>query len=433
MPPLRKSRFTVAVPFETEGERFTALYQTLTGAFLLFPEKGWTSLLEGSLDGIDPETPGFFVDQGVLVNGGTDERTLFDRWKEARVHDFSHLKSKVVVTRRCNNRCRYCIVAPEAGEMSPETAWAMDAFYIGMIREKSPKSVEDEFSGGEPFLNAGIILESASRRHFFCLGKGIDYSFKVVNNGTLINPSIVSALKRVGLQGVRVSIAGPADVHDRLRPSQGGRGTYALITENLRAVSGMVPIGVECQYDAASTDYLRIPEMLDDLRDRGIAVHEVAFTPILPQRGRNDFNAGMGDAGILLYLMDEAEKRGFPQYANPPSNACSADYRSRFAFDVDGSLIACPVMQSGERTYGDVHRGVNFPAHAGMLERSFDAKCRDDCEFLPICMGGCRLQALTRRGDFNGVDCYYETLDLFLRKYILRKARETLAVQHSGV
>ena len=201
MPSLRKSRFAVAVPFESGGERLVALYQTLTGAFLLFPERGWKSIMEGSLDEIDPETPGFLLEQGVLANGGTDEGTLFERWKESRVHDFSHLKSKVVVTRRCNNRCRYCIVDAEAGEMSAETAWAMDAFYIGMIREKSPKSVQDEFSGGEPFLNPGIILESASRRYFFCLGKGIEYSFSVVNNGTLINPLYSIRPEAGGIEG----------------------------------------------------------------------------------------------------------------------------------------------------------------------------------------------------------------------------------------
>jgi uncharacterized protein len=167
--------------------------------------------------------------------------------------------------------------------------------------------------------------------------------------------------------------------------------------------------------------------MLDDLRERGVAVNEVAFTPILPQRVRTAFNRGMGDVQILLYLMDEAEKRGFPQYGEAPSNACSADYRSRFAFDVDGSLISCPVMQNGEMTYGDVFKGVDFPAQAGMLDRTFEKKCRDECEFLPLCMGGCRLQALTKSGDFNGVDCYYEMMNLLLKEYVQRKVKETLA------
>lgn len=428
MPRLRKSRFVVTVPCERAGEKYDAIYQTLTGAFVVLPEKDWRSLLKGSIESADPGRLEFFEEQGILVNEHMDEVTVFEGWKRAKAHDFTSLKSKVVVTRKCNNRCRYCIVDAEAKEMSRETAWAMDTFYIGLIREKNPKSIEDEYSGGEPFLNAGVILESATRRFFFCQGKGIDYGFRVINNGTLINPATVSALKKVGLRSVRVSIAGPADVHDRLRPSQGNRGTYALIAENLRAVSGMVPIGVECQYDGASMDYLRIPDMLDNLREQGIAVDDVAFTPILPQRGRKEFGASMGGVEILLHLMAEAEKRGFPQFAKPPSNACSADFMSRFAFDVDGSLIACPVMQSGEMTYGNVFKGVNFPLQAGMLNRAFADRCRDECEVLPICMGGCRLQALTKKGDFSGVDCYYETLILLLKEYIRRKAKEALAV-----
>ena len=239
-----KSRFTVDIPVVNRGENLCALYQTMTEALILIPERDWSYVLSDPIAPADPATIDMLCEQGFLVRDGTDETIVFENWKQQSVHDFSTLKSKVLVTRKCNNRCRYCILDPEAKEMSPETARAMDRFYIEVIKEKHPQKVEDDYLGGEPLLNSGIILESAARRFYYCLGTGIEYGFHITTNGTLIRPSIISDMKEVGLTGIRVSLAGPASVHDHLRPSKNNGKTYELIMENLQAISGLIPITI---------------------------------------------------------------------------------------------------------------------------------------------------------------------------------------------
>lgn len=427
MHPLKKSRYAVSVSRTIRGEEFSAVYQTLTRAFVLLPRSEWSAMAADPAAASDPQVLEVLLEHGILVGESCDEMTVFENWKQQHVHDFSSVKSKVLVTRKCNNRCLYCIVDAEAKDMSPETAWAMDMFYLDFIRGKNPTMVEDEYSGGEAFLNPAVVLESASRRFFYCLGKGIEYGFSVVSNGTLIKPSIVSEMKKAGLKGLRVSIAGPEEVHDRLRPSRWNGKTYKIIVENLRAISGMTSIGVECQYDSGSRDYLRIPEMLDDLAARGVAIDNVVFTPIVSRRGKDGFSGGTGDPGVFLQLMQEAEKRGYPQFAEPPSNACSADFRGRLVFDTDGSIIACPALQSDEKAYGSIFKGVDFTSHSELLRRRLPERCLKECELLPVCMGGCRLQALTACGDFNGIDCQYDMLDLILKEYVGRKADRAIA------
>ncbi|MDY6951537.1 MAG: radical SAM protein, partial [Thermodesulfobacteriota bacterium] len=394
-----KSRFTVAVSIDC-GEESLALYHTMTRAFILISEKTWSSALSNPIAPADSATIDLLHEQGFLVKDGVDEATVFENWKQQYVHDFSTLKSKILVTRKCNNRCRYCILDPEAKEMSSETALAMDRFYIETIQEKSPKRVEDDYLGGEPLLNPNIILESAARRFFYCLGKGIDYGFVITTNGTLIRPAVISAMKNVGLTGIRVSLAGPAPVHDALRPSKNNGKTYELIMENLEAVTDMVPISVECQYDSGSLDYLKIPEMLDDMAERNIGIDSIAFTPILPRRRRNLYNSGMGDPNIFLYLNREAGQRGYPINSEAPLNTCMADFRARFVFDTDGSIIPCPSLQGSEMAYGHVDTGIDFVAESQLLKRALPDRCLKECELLPTCMGGCRLQALTNQNDF---------------------------------
>ena len=422
MPLFEKSRFTVGIPVENKGEELFGMYQTITGAFILISEKSWSHILSHPAAPADPAAMDILYEQGFLVKEGTDEAPVFENWKQQYVHDFSTLKSKVLVTRKCNNRCRYCILDPEAKEMSPETARAMDRFYIELIKEKNPQSVEDDYLGGEPLLNSRIILESAGRRLYYCLGRGIEYGFTVTTNGTLIRPSIISDMKEVGLTGIRVSLAGPARVHDLLRPSKNNGKTYDLIMENLQAVSGMIPIRIEYQYDSGALDYQCIPEMLDDMGERNIVIQDINFTPILPRRGENPYDSGMGDPGILLYLMREAKKWGYPQGGEAPSNTCMADFRSRFVFDTDGSIIPCPCLQGGEMAYGHVTRGIDFVSESQLLKRKLPDKCLNECPILPICMGGCRMQALVNQKDFNGIDCHYEIYRLFLEQYIKERA-----------
>jgi len=424
----KKSRYTLDMPVENKGEEYVALYQTMTQAFVLIPERNWSYILSDPIAPAEPATIDMLCEQGFLVKDGTDETAMFENWRQQYVHDFSTLRSKVLVTRKCNNRCRYCMIDPEAKEMSHETALAMDRFYMETMEEKHPQKVEDDFLGGEPLLNAKIVLESAARRFYYCLGKGIEYGFVITTNGTLLKPSIISRMKEVGLAGIRVSLAGSALVHDALRPSKENGKTYQVIMENLEAVSGMVPISVECQYDSGAPDYLSIPDMLDDFVKRGIAVEHIAFAPILPRRGKSLYDSGMGDPRIFLYLMGEARKRGMAQDSEAPSSACIADFRAKFVFDTNGAIIPCPSVQGGEMAYGHVTTGVDFVAEAQLLRQRLAEKCLNKCSILPVCMGGCRLQAQINGKGFNGINCHYDALRLSLEDYVQQKAAAAISL-----
>jgi uncharacterized protein len=413
----RQSRFSINLPIEGRQEQLTAVYNTLTGALVLMPEVQWTNILSADASA-DIETVEQLMRQDILIREGIDETLVFKEWKDRHVHDFSKMRSKILVTRKCNNRCIYCILDPEAKDMTAETAREMDNFYFEQIKSNHPQQVKDDYLGGEPLINLDVIIKSASRRFYFCKGRGIDYGFTITTNGTLVSPEIITTLKAVGLTAVRVSQAGPAQVHDRLRPSVGGGKTYETIMKNLEKISGSIPIRIECQYDAGARDFEQIPEMLDDMNRRNIRVEDIAFTPILAKRGKSEFRAGMGEVDNFLFLKQEAARRGVPVNGSAPSNFCMADFRSIYVFDTDGSIIPCPSLQGGEMAYGNVLTGIDFVAESQLLNRKLPDQCLKQCELLPLCMGGCRLQALTRQNDFNGIDCHYDIYRSLLEDYI---------------
>ncbi len=424
---LKKSRFTIEMPIKADMETYMALYQTMTGAFVLVPESDWSDIFNPSFDLSDPELIDDLRDQGFLVKADVDETVVFEHWKQQHVHNYDTITSKVNVTRKCNNRCTYCILDYEAREMTPDTARAMDEFYIDTINYRRPFYVRDDYLGGEPLLNTRVLMASAGRRFAHCRKNNIDYAFTITTNGVLLTPAIVSKMKAVGLAGIRVSLAGPAQVHDPLRPSATQAKTYDTIIKNLKSVSGMTPITIECQYDSGATDYRLMPEMYDDFKKHDIAINDIHFTPILKKRGECRFNTGLGDPQIALDLMKQAREYGYCSEREAPASLCRADFKAMFVFDTDGSIIPCPGLQEGEMAYGHVFKGVDFIAESQLLTRKLPEKCLDQCDLLPICMGGCRQQALVYQGDFAGIDCQYDTQRLFLDDYIREMAVGALA------
>lgn len=426
----KPSRFTIEIPIDNNSHReqpLAALYHTMNQAFILMNKQEWSAIINQPETEPDQETMIALCAEGFLVGDKVDETALFECWKQQQVHDFTTMTSKVNVTRQCNNRCTYCIIDPEAREMSHKTAWMMDEFYIKTMRERRPLRVRDDYLGGEPLLRPEIIHASAARRYHYCRQNNIDYGFTITTNGTLLTPSIVSRLLSAGLTGVRVSLAGPARVHDRLRPSKNRRGTYDTIIMNLRSVSGLVPLTIECQYDSGCRDYEAFPEMLDDFKRHRLDIDDINFTPIIKKRGKSHFNCGMGDPAIALELGKTAELYGYATERQAPSSLCRADFRAMFVFDTDGSIIPCPGLRNGEMAYGHVGRGVDFIAESQLLRRRLPETCLNQCPLLPVCMGGCRLQALTNENDFAGIDCQYDALWLFLEDYIREMAGRALA------
>ena len=267
----RQSRFAVDLPVKRRKDEFIAVYNTMTEALILMTESQWTNIVNAD-PAADPETVEPLIQLGILVRDGLDETMVFKEWKQRHVHDFNTMRSKVLVTRRCNNECTYCILNPEAKDMSAGTARKMDDYYLDQIAGRDCR--------------------------------------------------------------------------------------------------------IECQYDAGSRDFERIPEMLDDMNLRHIELEDIAFTPILAKRGESGFCAGMGDVENFLFLKQAAAERGVPVSENAPSNTCLADFRCIYVFDTDGSIIPCPSLQGGEMAYSNVFNGIDchYDTYRSLLEYYIRAK-----------------------------------------------------------
>lgn len=408
------------------------LFNALTCALGAAPVKVWTQAASGSI--YDDETATLLADQGFLVPENLSEVQVLDHWRASMAYDVTHLTYFISPTKACNMACSYCVHRQKtrSENMTQQTVLSVLEFIIKDIEAKRPQSVKLDFGGSEALMNFKAVLQMSQNLSFFCRGRGIDFKLSLITNGLALTPEIIIALKPYGLTRVRTTISGPADIHNRLRPAKSGGDTFETILNNLTSIKGLVEIGLAGQYDPSAEDYLRFPELLDELSERGLkdTVTEVAFGPIYPTAGgEKDYKLESLKACQFsetnpwrrVWLENQIIKKGFKTYEGPPSNRCLANYRNTMVIDSDGAITSCPsLMDHADSRYGHVDSGVDFRLEAELSARPLPKKCHTDCAIAPLCDGGCRLGALIETGDFNGIHCLKDTFDILIRAYIRR-------------
>jgi radical SAM protein with 4Fe4S-binding SPASM domain len=122
------------------------------------------------------------------------------------------------VTERCNLRCNHCYQDSHSGEELEfgELGHVLEQF-IGLLdfwRTESGRNVRGHITvtGGEPFVRGDFpkLLEVLSQHSDL-------FSFAILTNGSLIDPSTARRLRKLNPRFVQVSIEGMRESHDRIR------------------------------------------------------------------------------------------------------------------------------------------------------------------------------------------------------------------------
>jgi uncharacterized protein len=113
-----------------------------------------------------------------------------------------------------------------------DSAAAILDFGRRQMAERGADKLDLMLFGGEPtlYLRQCLRLLDGARP----LGL---VSASMITNGTRLSGAAAMALERAGLRSVQVTLDGDAEVHDRIRVTRGGRGTFDQILGNLQEAS----------------------------------------------------------------------------------------------------------------------------------------------------------------------------------------------------
>ncbi|OGW25618.1 MAG: putative geopeptide radical SAM maturase [Nitrospirae bacterium GWC2_42_7] len=338
-------------------------------------------------------------------------------------------KAIVVMNLDCNLACKYCFEGTRKGKfyMSRETADEFVEFVRNNITSGGLDKINLIFYGGEPLLSIGHIIYISEKLETLCETEGTEYSFSLITNGTLLSPGIAERLKSLGLKSASVTLDGPREVHDIFRPYKTGKRSFDNIFKNVKNVCDIIDIQIGGNF--TKDNYMQFPLLLDYLYEEGLSpdkISTVRFDPVINE-GEGimppDFHDGCNssdepwllEAG--LFLREEIIKRGYNTPKITPG-ICMMELRDNMLINYNGDIYKCPGMISREEyKVGDIRTGVRDYRQSHYLDNWKNEKCLN-CEYLPLCFGGCRYMKLVRDGNMDGIDCKKPYLDAALEALV---------------
>jgi len=465
---MQSSIFNVRVPFADRDEVF--LMNTYTDAQLLV-SRDVSNLLDRVADDAfapsDEERDALntLAENGFIVRSRELERQNLEDFFTSFRASQDQLRVTVLTTLQCNFACDYCIQGDHgeynkhAAKMSMETAERLVEWTKTRLDAVKPKSLAVTFFGGEPLLNLPVTYYLAEQFWNACQERGVRVIVNVITNGLLLTPEVVDRLAPYGLNGVKITLDGDRDTHNRMRPLRGGQGTFDKILNNIRRVADRCKISIGGNFDESSVD--SYPALLDFLREQDFAdkLVKVAFKPIIrepkPQQpkgfipltaisgeGKPLNGACMTGAGTattagcdnchfldekMAYLREETTKRGFSTVDGVHMGPCEIHKQHAHTISPDGSLYACPgfAANATESTGHIDGRVEGWRNRAAERFKQITAwKDCDDCAFIPVCAGGCSVAAQTELGDMNRPNCHKPSFEAGVIAMAQQAARE---------
>ena len=407
---MRQSRYNVVVE---RGDR-TWVHNGLSGQIVAVPTEEWTgalAFLDGDHSGTPPaETLRDLTLARMLVTDDADELGDLDQRYRTATADRSSFALTIVTSLGCNFDCPYCFENKPSAILDNET----ERLLLEVLDAQLPtiERFHVTWYGGEPLLAQDRIDRLSEAFLERTAAHGVGYSASIVTNGYLLTPDVARRLRALKVKVAQITLDGPAETHDLMRPLRNGRGTFDVVLDNVVACADLLPISIRVNLDASNASaYLRL---LDQLVEAGLAgrvtVYPGQIVAYPDQAGapsetyRPHCFTLPEFAEVERGFLAAAYERGLakPELPKPIATPCTAVRTNELVVGARGELYKCydnvgnPHEVIGHlRSWQDpndrVLKWLRYDPFA-------DAGCRS-CIALPTCMGGCAHNEMTDPGD----------------------------------
>ncbi len=323
----------------------------------------------------------------------------------------------LAIAQKCNLGCAYCYA--EQGDfgaapknMSTDDALRAVDLLIEAAEPGAPLNLA--FLGGEPLVNRPALRQATRRARELAEARGAKISFSITTNGTLLTEEDASFFEAYGF-AVTISLDGPRELHDRLRPFNGGRGGFDA---TMRRVEPLLRMRRAMQVTArviVTPSNLALKRTLDEFVAAGF--HSVGFSPMLSAPdGQGEMHADHLERmlGEMIDCGREYERRvrlgeryPFANMVNAMREICRGTHRpypcgagaGYLGVSADGELAACHrFVGDPDGGMGSLAEGVDRARQRNWLAGRHvhrQEPCRS-CWARYLCGGGCHHEVLRR-------------------------------------
>lgn len=427
---MKPSCYLKAYPLEGTPGNYL-LFSQKKGSLIRISDRCYQGLQNGNLS---PSEKKVLSKLGMIVENPEREKQemlgLFDRMNAGN----RGLNLMVVLNLDCNFACVYCYEGGMKGRryMSGQTADRLMDF-IGDRFDSRKTDLSIDFYGGEPLLSMARIRQIAAAAGNYARNRGATFTFTLVSNGSLFTRRIAEELVDLGLQNIKITLDGPAHLHNQSRPYKTGAESFEDIITNLQETWDLVKITIGGNYEKHT--YPKFVSLLDYLGEAGLTPDRIAaikFDPVMKQPDTEfalpDYKGGcvsMDEPWLIkaeAFLREEILKRGYRTQKVRPVT-CMVDLNDSYVIHYDGVIYKCPgFIGQKEFAAGDLEHGLSDYSAIYQLGYWKNEQC-SNCGYLPLCFGGCRYLSYLKEGKIGALDCRKAYLDVALETLVKQDAR----------
>jgi len=352
----------------------------------------------------------------------------FTTWFNQIVQDCNEIKIVIFLTTKCNFCCPYCFQSGfsknKYQDLTHEVADAILSWVIKFADVNQSKVVHLYLYGGEPTLNSSLIEYFATKGKEKLERKGLLVIGHMFTNGSILSSPTLRAIESGFIKYLQITLDGPEKIHNLRRPNRNGTGTFRSIINNITKILEYsdAEITILSNFDKQNYGYLL--ELQEYLLKIELAPRLFfTFNPV--------FKTPFNKQYCTLFALPEPDvyhvwsdlyvqtfNRGFSTDPLPifEKGPCSYWRKSHFVFDTVGRIYKCIGMPGVERlSLGHLSQVlpeniVDTPAYklSGII---WDNRICKKCPYLPLCLGGCRFQALATYGDITKPYCHKDVIE----------------------
>jgi uncharacterized protein len=323
----------------------------------------------------------------------------------------------LAIAQKCNLGCTYCYA--QQGEFggpakNMELAEALRAVDLLVGAAEPGARLNLAFLGGEPLVNRKVLRAATLRAVELAGGRGAKITFSITTNGTLLTEDDGRFFEQHGF-AVTISIDGPQEVHDALRPFKGGGGSYDAV---MKRAAPLLKMQQKMQVSARVTVTPRnlvLRRTLDTFIAAGF--HSVGFSPMLSaptgegEMQSEDLELMLGEMIDCGREFERASRSGrrypFANMVNAMREIHRGTHRpypcgagaGYLGVSAEGELSACHRFVGDEEgAMGSLDDGVDLSRQADWLAARHvhrQEPCQS-CWARYLCGGGCHHEVIRR-------------------------------------
>lgn len=363
--------------------------------------------LEDKLTECSPSLLKMLVQGRMIIADDVDELDVLRRRYQLSRDSTHSLSLTLVTSLGCNFDCPYCFEAKQPSVMSDN----VQSSILRLVDSQLPhiRNFSVTWFGGEPLVGIKPLLRLSSQFIDRCSAAGVPYEASIVTNGYLLSDATCLHLRDAKVGFAQITLDGPAEVHDRMRPLTNGGGTFRQIVDNLHNAVKYFSVGIRVNIDAANVG--ETERLVQHLANEGLAGklglnvgHIVAGSkqqagPSASYKTSCLTNAAFAEAEIEFERM--IRRYGFaPANLPKPAGApCTAVRKNELVVGSKGELYKCwESVGDSREVIGHIDDCENLNSRLYKWLQ-YDPFANDECRTciaLPVCMGGCAQHAMDK-------------------------------------